>query len=119
MGTYASHARVAEALAQSGGQLDLLICDEAHRTTGATTKRDAQPLFDAALPARHRLFLTATPRLLGGNGDVTITTTTITTTITAAATTTTQGYGEGRGHAPLRRRRSRRARAGGRRSGRG
>ena len=70
VGTYASAQRVAEALARSGGRLDLLVCDEAHRTTGATAKRDAQPLFDDALPARHRLFLTATPRLLGGDGEV-------------------------------------------------
>jgi len=70
VGTYASAERVAEALARSGGRLDLLVCDEAHRTTGATAKRDAQPLFDDALPARHRLFLTATPRLLGGDGEV-------------------------------------------------
>ena len=32
VGTYASHERVAEALARSGRRLDLLICDEAHRT---------------------------------------------------------------------------------------
>ena len=31
---------------------------------------DARPLFDARLPARRRLFLTATPRLLGGDGEV-------------------------------------------------
>ena len=70
VGTYTSHARVAEALARRGGRLDLLICDEAHRTTGAAAKRDARPLFDARLPARRRLFLTATPRLLGGDGEV-------------------------------------------------
>ena len=70
VGTYNSAERVAEALARRGGRLDLLICDEAHRTTGAAAKRDARPLFDARLPARRRLFLTATPRLLGGDGEV-------------------------------------------------
>jgi len=70
VGTYASHERVAEALAQRGGELDLLICDEAHRTTGSTQKRDAGPLFDSTLPAARRLFLTATPRLLGGDGEL-------------------------------------------------
>ena len=70
VGTYASHKRVAEALAQRGGELDLLICDEAHRTTGSTQKRDAGPLFDSTLPAARRLFLTATPRLLGGDGEL-------------------------------------------------
>ena len=48
----------------------LLICDEAHRTTGDTAKRDARPLFDEFLPASHRLFLTATPRLLCGGGEL-------------------------------------------------
>ena len=70
VGTYASHGRVAEALARRGGELDLLICDEAHRTTGSTQKRDSGPLFDERLPAARRLFLTATPRLLGGDGEV-------------------------------------------------
>ena len=43
---------------------------QAHCTTGDTSKRDAQPLFDHTLPARHRLFLSATPRLLGGEGEL-------------------------------------------------
>ena len=30
VGTYTSHARVAEALARRGARLDLLVCDEAH-----------------------------------------------------------------------------------------
>ena len=67
--TYHSAERVAEALRASGRRADLLICDEAHRTTGRATKRDAKPLNDAIFPARRRLFLTATPRLLGEKRD--------------------------------------------------
>ena len=47
----------------------LQICDEAHRCTGRRTKRDAQPLSDGFLRASRRLFLTATPRLLGAKRD--------------------------------------------------
>jgi superfamily II DNA or RNA helicase len=67
--TYHSAARVSEALARTGRSVDLLICDEAHRTTGLTKKRDAQPLSDAFLPASRRLFLTATPKLIGDKRD--------------------------------------------------
>ena len=45
------------------------ICDEAHRCAGRSTKRDAQPLSDSFLPASRRLFLTATPRLIGNTRD--------------------------------------------------
>ena len=45
------------------------ICDEAHRCAGRSTKRDAQPLSDSFLRASRRLFLTATPRLLGAKRD--------------------------------------------------
>ena len=65
--TYHSAARVAEAL--DGAALDLLVCDEAHRCTGKPSKRDAQPLSDAFLRAKRRLFLTATPRLLSARRD--------------------------------------------------
>ena len=67
--TYHSAARVSEALQQTGGRIGLLVCDEAHRCTGNTTKRDAQPLFDTFLPAARRLFLTATPRLIASKRD--------------------------------------------------
>ena len=39
VGTYASHERVAEALARRGGELDLLICDEAHDDNDAARQR--------------------------------------------------------------------------------
>ena len=67
--TYHSAARVGEALEATGARADLLICDEAHRCTGRLTKRDAQPLSDAFLPASRRLFLTATPKLIGAKRD--------------------------------------------------
>ena len=64
-GTYHSAARISEALERTGSSIGLLICDEAHRCTGLASKRDAQPLSDAFLPAARRLFLTATPQLSG------------------------------------------------------
>ena len=63
--TYHSVDRVGAALREVGAAADLLVCDEAHRCTGRTSKRFARPLFDEFLPARRRLFLTATPKLIG------------------------------------------------------
>ena len=63
------HSAALDMAAGDDAAIDLLVCDEAHRTTGRTTKRDAQPLFDAFLPASRRLFLTATPRLIGSRRD--------------------------------------------------
>ena len=56
-------------LRKIGGGVDLLVCNEAHRCTGRRSKRDAQPLCDAFIPASRRLFLTATPRLFGSRRD--------------------------------------------------
>ncbi|AFS53887.1 DEAD/DEAH box helicase [Leptospirillum ferriphilum] len=49
-------------------EFDLVICDEAHRTTGATQSGEADSAFVAVhrldyLLARKRLFMTATPRI--------------------------------------------------------
>ena len=65
---------MAEALRVSGGgggvqAVDLLCCDEAHRCTGRPSKRDAQPLRDDFIRASRRLFLTATPKLIGAARD--------------------------------------------------
>jgi superfamily II DNA or RNA helicase len=60
--TYHSAGVVAEALHTLGLHADLLVCDEAHHLTGvveAETRKVMEPGF---LPARRRLFLTATPR---------------------------------------------------------
>jgi predicted helicase len=51
---------------------DLLLVDEAHRTAGRTGKRAAALHHDEALPARRRLYMTATPKVMttrGGEGN--------------------------------------------------
>lgn len=50
------------------GQFDLVICDEAHRTTGVTVKGEESSTFtkvhdEKLLDAKKRLYMTATPRL--------------------------------------------------------
>lgn len=89
--TYQSCARLSEVLKtrmldkdgvvekEANWKLDLLICDEAHKTACKSESREAywkMPLEDALVPARHRLFLTATPKIdlgsteaEGENGD--------------------------------------------------
>lgn len=42
---------------------DVVVCDEAHRTAGRSAKPFARVLHDEFVPAGHRLFLTATPRV--------------------------------------------------------
>ena len=73
--TYQSSPVVADALANSGLRFDLIICDEAHRTTGLQRTdrdllKDKEALTgfqlvhdDSRLPADLRLFMTATPRV--------------------------------------------------------
>lgn len=72
--TYQSSAVVADAIEGTDFRFDLIICDEAHRTTGVqrTDKdlKDENELSgfllvhdDDRLPSRRRLFMTATPRL--------------------------------------------------------
>ncbi|MDR3280770.1 MAG: DEAD/DEAH box helicase family protein, partial [Synergistaceae bacterium] len=51
---------------------DLVICDEAHRTTGVTLKDELDAAFvkvhdDANIDAKKRLYMTATPRLYNEN----------------------------------------------------
>ncbi|MGW2864516.1 Helicase associated domain protein [Streptomyces sp. NPDC001205] len=48
---------------------DLIICDEAHRTAGDGNKAWARVLDDDLFPARHRLHMTATPRVLAPGTD--------------------------------------------------
>lgn len=59
--TYHSAPRVAVALKHAGVEADLVICDEAHRLTGRPRAEFRAVLDDTALPARRRVFLTATP----------------------------------------------------------
>ncbi len=44
--------------------VDLLVVDEAHRTAGSHTKQAAALHHDATLPARRRVYMTATPRVM-------------------------------------------------------
>ena len=71
--TYQSAPVLAEALDGSDIHFDLMICDEAHRTTGIQNSRaaadgDSASGFhmvhdDSRIPARKRLYMTATPRV--------------------------------------------------------
>ncbi len=66
--TYQSIDVVSDALHQYGHSIDLCICDEAHRTTGVKLKDRDESNFtkvhsNNCIPARRRLYMTATPRL--------------------------------------------------------
>lgn len=69
--TYQSISRVAEAQRAIGSQIaefDLVICDEAHRTTGVTAGADDPSEFmkvhdQDVIRAKKRLYMTATPRI--------------------------------------------------------
>ncbi|WP_420437843.1 DEAD/DEAH box helicase family protein [Candidatus Poriferisodalis sp.] len=72
-GTYQSASRVAEALGLANADVQVLVCDEAHRT--AALRRHRKPDEQArlqeftlchdqqAFPARYRIYQTATPRI--------------------------------------------------------
>jgi len=66
--TYQSIDKVAEAQAAGIGRFDLVICDEAHRTTGVTLADEDESAFvrvhdDTFLGAERRLYMTGTPRI--------------------------------------------------------
>lgn len=70
--TYQSIDVVARAQQQSGEEFDLILCDEAHRTTGVTLTgvANSESAFtkvheNTYLPAAKRLYMTATPRIYG------------------------------------------------------
>ena len=68
--TYQSIEVITAAQEQGLGDFDLVICDEAHRTTGAFKDAGDQSTFvkvhdDAYVRARRRLYMTATPRVYG------------------------------------------------------
>lgn len=51
-------------------KIDLMLFDEAHRCTGRMDSPFTIPLLDKNIPAKRRLFMTATPRLYAaGSGD--------------------------------------------------
>lgn len=62
-GTYQSSPRIAEACQLGLSRFDLVVADEAHRCAGPEAGDFATVLDDARLPARRRLFMTATPRI--------------------------------------------------------
>ncbi len=68
--TYQSIERIAAAQAAIGDELtfDLIICDEAHRTTGVTLKGEDESAFvrvhdNSFIRGHKRMYMTATPRL--------------------------------------------------------
>ncbi len=68
--TYQSIAAVSEAQKAGLPDFDLIICDEAHRTTGVTISGEDESHFvkvhDAAyIRGKKRLYMTATPRIYG------------------------------------------------------
>ena len=69
--TYHSIAVISEAQKNHGlDDFDLIICDEAHRTTGATFEGDEESKFvrvhdNDFIDAKKRLYMTATPRIYG------------------------------------------------------
>ncbi|NEY33197.1 DEAD/DEAH box helicase family protein [Streptomyces sp. PRKS01-65] len=68
--TYQSIGTVSEAQKRGLGRFDLVLCDEAHRTTGAKLADQDESAFmrvhdDAFLGADRRLYMTATPRVYG------------------------------------------------------
>jgi predicted helicase len=75
--TYHSIAVISEAQHKYNlDDFDLIICDEAHRTTGVTFEGDEESKFvrvhdNEFLHATKRLYMTATPRIYGDNAKVT------------------------------------------------
>ncbi|WRB71958.1 DEAD/DEAH box helicase [Helicobacter pylori] len=69
--TYQSALRIKEAQEVGLGEIDLIICDEAHRTVGAmysSNERDDKNAFtlchsDGNIKAKKRLYMTATPKV--------------------------------------------------------
>jgi predicted helicase len=68
--TYQSIQVVADAQKQGFGDFDLIICDEAHRTTGLTLPGEDPSEFlkvhrNHIVSAKRRVYMTATPRIYG------------------------------------------------------
>jgi predicted helicase len=66
--TYQSIQAISDAQGLGMADFDLVICDEAHRTTGVTLADEDESAFvrvhdDSFLRARKRLYMTATPRI--------------------------------------------------------
>lgn len=71
--TYQSIDVIADFQKRTGIVFDLIICDEAHRTTGVTLADEDESSFvkvhdDSFIHASKRLYMTATPRIYGDEG---------------------------------------------------
>ena len=66
--TYQSSEVLETALNKAGHHFDLMVADEAHNTTSAGLTDFTRPLYDAHIPAKRRLFCTATPRIISRKG---------------------------------------------------
>ncbi|GIF01632.1 DEAD/DEAH box helicase [Paractinoplanes rishiriensis] len=64
LATHASAGRAGRALLAADTVAELLVVDEAHHTAGRVDKHTALVHDDTRLPARRRLYMTATPRVL-------------------------------------------------------
>ena len=75
--TYHSIVVISEAQKKHGlGDFDLIICDEAHRTTGATFEGEEESKFvkihdDNFIRGTKRIYMTATPRIYGDSAQAT------------------------------------------------
>lgn len=68
--TYQSIQAVADAQTQGVPEFDLIVCDEAHRTTGVTLNNEDESHFvkvhdQSFIKGKKRLYMTATPRIFG------------------------------------------------------
>lgn len=61
--TYQSAQRLCDAAKEANKQFDLLICDEAHKTVGSSSKSFSTLLFDENIKVKKRIFMTATERV--------------------------------------------------------
>ncbi|MGI5964899.1 MAG: DEAD/DEAH box helicase family protein, partial [Candidatus Methanomethylophilaceae archaeon] len=71
--TYQSIDAVIEAQKAGLPVFDLIVCDEAHRTTGAIFKKEEEKYFTKVhdnniIAGKKRLYMTATPRIYGAKG---------------------------------------------------
>ena len=66
--TYQSSEVLEGAMKKAGRAFDLMIADEAHNTTSAGLTSFTRPLYDEHVPAKRRLFCTATPRIISRKG---------------------------------------------------
>jgi superfamily II DNA or RNA helicase len=65
VGTHRSAHVIGEGLQRAGVVAELLVVDEAHRSAGPVDKHTALVHDDQALPAKRRLYATATPKVIG------------------------------------------------------